>query len=80
MLEADVEDVRLAAGRDVAGHLKGHRRLAGALGAADQQQLTGAKPGPDGLIERREAEWNWLIFPDAAGRDLVVEVHEDVER
>ena len=55
MLEADVEHVRLAARGDVAGHLEGHRRLAGALGAADEQQLAGAQAGADRLVERREA-------------------------
>ena len=80
VLEADVEDVGLAAGRDVAGHLEGHRRLAGALGAADQQQLAGAQAGADRLVERGEAERDGLILADLAGRDLVVEIDEHVER
>ena len=61
VLEADVEDVGLAARRDVAGHLEGHRRLAGALGAADEQQLTGPQAAADGLVERREAERDGLV-------------------
>ena len=80
VLEADVQDVGLAAGRDVARHLEGHRRLAGALGAADEQQLAGAQAGADRLVERREAERDGLVLGDLAGRDLVVEVDEDVER
>ena len=80
VLEADVQDVGLAAGRDVARHLEGHRRLAGALGAADQQQLAGAQAGADRLVERREAERDRLVLGDLAGGDLVVEVDEDVER
>ena len=55
VLEADVEHVGLAARRDVARHLEGHRGLAGALGAADEQQLAGAQAGADGLVERGEA-------------------------
>ena len=51
VLEADVEDVGLAAGGHVAGHLKRHRGLAGALGAADEQQLARSQPAADGLVE-----------------------------
>ena len=80
VLEADVEDVRLAARRDVARHLEGHRRLAGALGAADQQQLAGPQARADRLVERGEAERDGLVLGDVAGGDLVVEVDEDVER
>ena len=80
VLEADVEHVRLAAGRDVARHLEGHRRLAGALGATDEQQLAGAQAEADRLVERREAERDRLVLADLAGRDLVVEVDQDVER
>ena len=80
VLEADVQDVGLAARRDVARHLERHRRLAGALRAADQQQLPGAQPAPDGLVERGEPERDGLVFGDVAGRDLVVEVDEHVER
>jgi hypothetical protein len=36
VLEAQVQDVGLATGRDVARHLEGHRGLAGALGATNQ--------------------------------------------
>ncbi len=80
VLEADVEDVGLAAGRHVARHLEGHRRLAGALGAADEQQLAGAQAAADRLVERREAERDRLVLGHVAGGDLVVEVDEDVER
>ena len=80
VLEADVEDVGLAAGRDVARHLEGHRRLAGALRAADQQELAGAQAAADRLVERREAQRDRLVLRDLAGRDLVVEVDQDVER
>ena len=66
VLEADVEDVGLAAGRDVARHLEGHRRLAGALGAADEEQLAGAEAGADRLVEGREAERDRLVFADLA--------------
>ena len=38
VLEADVEDVRLAARSDVARHLQGHRGLAGPLRTTDQRQ------------------------------------------
>ena len=62
VLEADVEHVGLAARRDVARHLERHRGLAGALGAADEQQLAGAQPAADGLVERREAERHGLVL------------------
>ena len=68
VLEADVQDVGLAARGDVARHLEGHRRLAGALGSADEQQLAGAEPGADRLVERREAERDRLVLADLAGR------------
>ena len=80
VLEADVEDVGLAARGDVARHLEGHRGLAGALGAADQQQLAGAEAHADGLVERREPERDRLVFGQMPGRDAFVEVDEDVER
>ena len=80
VLEADVQDVGLAARGDVARHLEGHRGLAGALGAADEQQLAGAETGADRLVERREAEGHRLVFADLARRDLVVQVDEDIER
>ena len=66
VLEADVEDVGLAARGDVAGHLQGHRGLAGALGAADEQQLAGTQAGADGLVERGEAERDGLVLADVA--------------
>ena len=62
VLEAQVEDVRLAAGGDVAGHLEGHRGLAGALRPADEQQLAGAQAGADGLVERGEPERDGLVL------------------
>ena len=71
MLEADVEHARLPAEDDVARHLDGHRRLAGALRAADEQQLSGAQPTTDRLVERREAERNRLVLVDGARADLV---------
>ena len=80
VLEADVQHVGLAARRDVARHLEGHRRLAGALGAADEQQLARAQAGADRLVERREAERDRLVLGQVAGRDALVEVDEDVER
>jgi hypothetical protein len=80
VLEAQVEDVGLAARGDVARHLEGHRGLAGALGTADQQQLTGTQPGADGLVERGEPEGDRLVFAEMAGRDALVEVDQDVER
>ena len=80
VLEADVQDVGLAARGDVARHLEGHRRLAGALRAADQQELAGAQAEADRLVERREAERDRLVLRDLTGRDLVVEVDQDIER
>jgi hypothetical protein len=80
VLEAQVEDVRLAAGRDVARHLEGHRRLAGALGATDQHQLPGTQAGADGLVERREAERDRLVLGQMARRDPLIEVDEHVQR
>jgi hypothetical protein len=80
VLEADVEDIGLAARRHVARHLQGHGGLAGALRAANQQQLAGPEPGADGLVHRREAERDRLVLADIAGRDLVIEVDENVQR
>ena len=79
VLEADVQHVGLAAGGDVARHLERHRGLAGALGAADQQQLAGAEAGPDRLVEGREAERHGLVLADLARRHLVVEVDEHID-
>ena len=70
VLEADVQDVRLAARGDVARHLEGHRGLAGALRAADEQQLSGPQPRPDGLVERREPERDRLVLRDVPGVTL----------
>src|SRR4030067_516941 len=56
VLEAEVEDVGLAARGDVAGHLQGHRRVARALRATDQQQLAGTEAAAHGLVEARGAE------------------------
>ena len=64
VLEADVEDVGLTARGDVARHLEGHRRLAGALRAADEQQLAGPQAATDGLVQRREAERHRLVLAD----------------
>ena len=64
VLEADVEHVRLAARGDVARHLEGHRGLARALGAAEEQQLPRTEAGADGLVERGEAERDRLVFAD----------------
>ena len=80
VLEADVQHVRLAAGGDVARHLERHRRLAGALGATDQQQLAGPEAAADGLVERGEAERDGLVLADLAGGHLVVEIDQHVER
>ena len=80
VLEADVEHVGLAAGGDVAGHLERHRGLAGALGAADQEQLAGPQARADRLVERREPERDRLVLGHLAGRDLVVQVDQHVER
>ena len=74
VLEAEVEDIGLAAGCDVACHLEGHRRLAGALGTADQQELAGPQAGADRLVERGEPERNGLVLANLAGRHLVVEL------
>ena len=68
VLEADVEHVGLAAGRDVARHLERHRRLAGALRPADEQQLPGAQAAADRLVERGEAERHRLVLPHPARR------------
>ncbi len=80
VLEADVEDVGLAAGRDVAAHLEGHSGLAGALRAADEEQLAGSEAAADRLVERREAQRNRLVLAHPARRDVVVEVDQDVQR
>ena len=80
VLEADVEHVGLAARGDVAGHLEGHRRLAGALGAADQQQLARPQARPDRLVERGEAEGDRLELANLAAGHAVIEVDQDVER
>ena len=80
VLEADIQDVGLATRRDVARHLERHRRLAGALRAADQQQLPGPQPAADRLVERGEPERDRLVFGDVAAGDLVVEIDEHVER
>src|SRR5439155_25517098 len=64
VLEADIEDIRLAARRDVARHLEGHRGLAGALRPADQEELTRAQSRADRLVHRREAERDRLILAD----------------
>ena len=79
VLEAEVQHVGLAAGRDVTGHLEGHRRLARALRATDQQELAGAEAGADGLVERGEPQRNGLVLADLAGRHLVIELDEHVE-
>ena len=79
VLEADVQDVGLAARRDVARHLEGHRGLAGALRATDEQQLAGAEAAADGLVQRGEAERHGLVLADLAADDLLVEVDEHVE-
>ncbi len=80
MLETDVQDVGLATGRHVARHLERHRGLARALGAADQQQLARTEPGADRLVQRREAEGDRLVLPDLAAGDLLVEVHQHLDR
>jgi hypothetical protein len=79
VLEAEIEDVRLAARRDVARHLQRHRRLAGALRATDQQQLTWAKARAHRLVHGREAKRNRLVVAHLARRDLVVEIDQHVE-
>ena len=79
VLEADVQHVGLAAGRHVARHLERHRGLAGALGAADQEQLAGTQPAADGLVERGEPERHRLVFRDGPAGHLVVEVDQDIE-
>ncbi len=80
VLEADVQDVGLPARRDVARHLEGHGRLAGALGTADEHQLAGAQTTTDGLVHRGETERDRLVFADLAPDDLLVEIHQHVER
>jgi hypothetical protein len=79
VLEAEVEDAGLAGRSHVPGHLERDRRLAGALGAADEQELTGPQAGADRLVEGREAERYGLVLAELAADDLVVQVHEDVE-
>ncbi len=79
VLETDVQDVGLTTRCHVARHLEGHGRLARALGAADQQQLTGPQARPDRLVQRREPERHGLVFGNLAARDLVVQVDEHVQ-
>ena len=80
VLEVDVEHVRLAGRGDVARHLERHRRLAGALGAADEHQLTRPEAATEHLVQRRHAERDGLVVGDVAGGDLAADVHEHVER
>jgi hypothetical protein len=79
VLEADVEDVGLTAGRDVAGHLESHRRLAGTLGPADEQELADAQPGPHRLVQGGEPERHRLVLADPAAGDAFVEIDQDVQ-
>ena len=74
VLEAQVEHVRLTARCDVARHLEGHRRLAGALGAADQHQLPGPQAGADRLVERGEAQRDRLVLGEVPGGDAFVQI------
>jgi len=73
VLEAHVQDVGLAALGHVSRDLQGHRRLARALRAADQQQLAGSDPAAHCSIERREAKRYRLVLGDCATADLVGE-------
>lgn len=79
VLEAEVQDVRLPAGRDVACHLEGHRRLAGALRSTDQEQLTRAQAGADRLVQWREPERHRLVLGQVTGRHPLVQVDQDVK-
>ncbi len=80
VLEADVEHLCLAGGSDVARHLEGHGRLAGTLGAADEDQLAWAHPATDRLVERHEAGGDGLEFVDVARGDALIEACQHVER
>jgi hypothetical protein len=80
VLEAEVEHVRLTARRDVAGHLQGHRRLAGPLGATDEQELAGRRPVPIVLSSGVNPSGTGWYSPMLPAGDLVVQVDEHVER
>ena len=80
VLEADVEHVRLAALGDVARHLQGHRRLAGALRAADQQQLAGADAAARVRSSGEKPERDRLVLGDRALADLVGQAGEHLDR
>ena len=67
VLEADVEGGRLARCGHVARHLERHRRLALALGAADQHQLAGTQAATDRLVHRHEAGRDRDEVVDSAG-------------
>jgi hypothetical protein len=79
VLEADVEHVGLAAGRHVAPHLERHGGLAGALGPADQQELSGAHAAAHGLVERGEPERHGLVLAHLAAGHLFVQVDEHLD-
>ena len=80
VLEADVQDVGLAARGDVARHLERHRRLAGALGPADEHQLAGPQAAADGLVEQAEPERDRLILAEPAAGEVIVQIDQDVQR
>ena len=80
VLEADVQDVGLPARRDVARHLESHRRLAGPLGTADEQELARPDAVADGLVEGREAERHGLVLGEVPARDALIEVDQHIQR
>jgi hypothetical protein len=80
VLEAHVEDGRLAGCGHVAGHLQRHGRLAGALGAADQHQLARSQAAADRLVQRNEAGGDGHELLDLARRNLLVQAGQDIQR
>ena len=80
VLEADVEHAGQAAHDDVARHLHGHRGLARALRAADQQHLASAEAAADGLVQRGEAQRHRLVLRDVALGHLARERAQHLRR
>ena len=79
VLEAHVEDGRLARCRHVAGHLQRHGRLAGALRPADQHQLARSQSAADRLVQRHEAGGDGHELLDPPRGDSLVQVGQDVQ-
>jgi hypothetical protein len=80
VLEVDVQDVRLTRGGDVARHLEGHGRLAGALRAADEHQLAGSQAATEHPVQRGEAQRHGLVVREVACRHLRADIGQHLQR